>query len=37
VAHHVALASARSDELPAHTRLLDDPSAPRPPAGTTNL
>jgi len=37
VAHHVALASARSDELPAHTRLLDDPSAPRPPAGATNI
>jgi quercetin dioxygenase-like cupin family protein len=37
VAHHLALASARSDELPAHTRLLDERSAPRPPAADTNL
>jgi quercetin dioxygenase-like cupin family protein len=34
VAHHLALASVRSDEMPAQTQVLDDPDAP-PPSGTT--
>ena len=36
VAHHLALASVRSDEMPAHTQRLDDSDAPPPPSGTTN-